>query len=97
MLACPLKTQPTVFGLAPANWTGGFEPLASGKESTRDRVFCLDQFFCRGARQERAGIDIVSDGEQRRKSYLTHITMQLEGIDYEKLDKAFQKWVDNLR
>jgi 5-methyltetrahydropteroyltriglutamate--homocysteine methyltransferase len=34
--------------------------------------------------QERAGIDIVTDGEQRRKSYLTHITMQLEGIDYEK-------------
>ncbi len=34
--------------------------------------------------QERAGVDIISDGEQRRKSYLTHITMQLEGIDYEK-------------
>ncbi|HJP14752.1 MAG: 5-methyltetrahydropteroyltriglutamate--homocysteine methyltransferase [Nitrospinota bacterium] len=32
--------------------------------------------------QERAGIDIISDGEQRRKSYLTYITMQLSGIDY---------------
>ena len=34
--------------------------------------------------QERAGIDIISDGEQRRKSYLTHITMQLDGIDYNR-------------
>ena len=27
--------------------------------------------------QERAGIDIISDGEQRRKSYLTCITTRL--------------------
>lgn len=34
--------------------------------------------------QERAGIDIITDGEQRRKSYLAHITMQLSGIDYKR-------------
>ena len=35
--------------------------------------------------QERAGVDIISDGEQRRKSYLTHVTMQFDGYDYENL------------
>ncbi|WP_179137018.1 hypothetical protein [Candidatus Entotheonella palauensis] len=40
--------------------------------------------------QERVGIDIVSDGEMRRKSYLTYITMRLEGFDYETLA---EKWI----
>ena len=44
--------------------------------------------------QETAGIEIVSDGEKRRKSYLTHITSQLEGFDYQKLTK---KWTRNRR
>lgn len=35
--------------------------------------------------QERAGIDIISDGEQRRKSYLTYVTMRLDGFDYQHL------------
>ncbi|MEM8973827.1 MAG: hypothetical protein AAGD43_17345, partial [Pseudomonadota bacterium] len=35
--------------------------------------------------QVHAGIDIVSDGEQRRTSYLTYITSQLDGFDYETL------------
>ena len=37
--------------------------------------------------QERSGIDIVSDGEQRRKSWLTYVTMQFDGYDYENLVK----------
>lgn len=44
--------------------------------------------------QENAGIDIVSDGEQRRSSYLTYITMRLDGFDYETLTK---KWTRNKR
>ena len=44
--------------------------------------------------QERAGIDIISDGEQRRSSYLTYITQRLDGIDYETLGK---KWTRNRR
>ena len=44
--------------------------------------------------QIHAGIDLVSDGEQRRKSYLTHITMRLDGFDYETLAK---KWTRNRR
>ena len=44
--------------------------------------------------QERAGIDIVSDGEQRRKSYVTYVTGRLEGFDYEVLAK---KWTRNNR
>ena len=40
--------------------------------------------------QERAGIDIISDGELRRKSYLTYVTTRLEGMDYESLG---EKWI----
>src|ERR1700735_3903014 len=34
--------------------------------------------------QERAGLDIISDGEQRRESYSNHFATALEGIDIEK-------------
>jgi 5-methyltetrahydropteroyltriglutamate--homocysteine methyltransferase len=40
--------------------------------------------------QEHAGIDIISDGEQRRKSYLTYLTMNMEGFDYGTLG---EKWI----
>ena len=40
--------------------------------------------------QETAGVRIISDGEQRRKSYLTHITSQLGGFDYES---RAEKWI----
>ena len=40
--------------------------------------------------QETAGVRIISDGEQRRKSYLTHITSQLGGFDYEN---RAEKWI----
>jgi 5-methyltetrahydropteroyltriglutamate--homocysteine methyltransferase len=36
--------------------------------------------------QERAGIDIVSDGEQRRKNYVTYITAAMGGFDYQNFD-----------
>lgn len=35
--------------------------------------------------QERAGIDIVSDGEQRREHYLTHLSENMGGFDYKNL------------
>ncbi len=35
--------------------------------------------------QERAGIDIISDGEQRREHYLTHFTKKISGFDYTTL------------
>ncbi len=44
--------------------------------------------------QEHAGVDIISDGEQRRKSYLTHLTMNMEGFDYGQLA---EKWIRNRR
>ncbi|MCZ6875972.1 MAG: hypothetical protein O7G88_20985, partial [bacterium] len=40
--------------------------------------------------QERIGLDIISDGELRRKSYLTYITMRLQGFDYQTLAA---KWI----
>ena len=41
-----------------------------------------------------AGIDIISDGEQRRTSYLTYITQKLTGFDY---DNLAEKWTRNGR
>lgn len=32
--------------------------------------------------QEHAGVEIISDGEQRRGNYVTHLTMNMEGFDY---------------
>lgn len=40
--------------------------------------------------QEQAGVDLISDGEQRRKSYMTHLTMNMDGFDYETLG---EKWI----
>ena len=39
--------------------------------------------------QSHAGVDIITDGEQRRKSYVTHVVMNLDGFDYQQLTK---KW-----
>src|SRR5215470_9368664 len=36
--------------------------------------------------QESAGIEIVSDGEQRRKNYVTHLTAAMGGFDYATFD-----------
>lgn len=35
--------------------------------------------------QEQAGIDLVSDGEQRREYYITYVTRALAGLDYKNL------------
>ncbi len=40
------------------------------------------------------GIDIISDGEQRRTSYVTYVTSRLDGFDYDVLAK---KWTRNRR
>ena len=40
--------------------------------------------------QETAGVRIISDGEQRRKTYLTYVTSQMGGFDYETLA---EKWI----
>jgi len=40
--------------------------------------------------QESAGVRIISDGEQRRKTYLTSVTSRLGGFDYETLA---EKWI----
>src|SRR6266566_3817251 len=43
------------------------------------------------ADQERAGIDIVSDGEQRRESYSNHFATALEGIDSDNPGRAISR------
>tara|TARA_B100000989_G_scaffold141792_1_gene105562 strand:- start:2919 stop:3353 length:435 start_codon:yes stop_codon:yes gene_type:complete len=35
--------------------------------------------------QEKAGLDIITDGEQRRKNYVTYLTSNMNGFDYEEL------------
>jgi 5-methyltetrahydropteroyltriglutamate--homocysteine methyltransferase len=35
--------------------------------------------------QEKAGLDIISDGEQRRTNYVTHLTKNMGGFDYSDL------------
>ena len=44
--------------------------------------------------QVTAGIDIISDGEQRRKSWMTYVTARMEGFDY---DNLVEKWTRNRR
>ena len=41
--------------------------------------------------QERAGIDIVSDGEQRRESYSNHFATALDGVDIENPGTAVSR------
>jgi 5-methyltetrahydropteroyltriglutamate--homocysteine methyltransferase len=41
--------------------------------------------------QERAGIDIVSDGEQRRESYSNHFATALDGIDVDNPGTAINR------
>src|SRR5260370_26754338 len=41
--------------------------------------------------QERAGIDIVSDGEQRRESYSNHFATALEGLDTDNPGRAMSR------
>ena len=35
--------------------------------------------------QENAGLDIITDGEQRRKNYVTYLTSNMSGFDYTEL------------
>jgi 5-methyltetrahydropteroyltriglutamate--homocysteine methyltransferase len=57
-------------------WTLDGEALARAKDDAARVAIRV---------QERAGIDIVSDGEQRREHYLTHLTHNMEGFDYREL------------
>jgi 5-methyltetrahydropteroyltriglutamate--homocysteine methyltransferase len=65
--------------LAPANqlwapWLLDGEKLAEGKRDAV-RLALFDQ--------ERAGIDIVSDGEQTRRHFVTTLIENLEGVDFQ--------------
>ena len=61
----------------PGNWMVDNESLL--KEAMDDATRLVLQ------EQERAGIDVVSDGEQRRKNYVIHHTSHMSGFDYETL------------
>ena len=60
----------------PGAWTLDGEALARAKDDAARVAIRV---------QERAGIDTVSDGEQRREHYLTHLTQNMDGFDYRNL------------
>jgi len=68
-----------------ADWLFSGESLKEAQDDAT-RLTLHDQIH--------AGIDVVSDGEQRRSSYLTYVTSRLQGFDYSSLAK---KWTRNRR
>jgi 5-methyltetrahydropteroyltriglutamate--homocysteine methyltransferase len=76
--------------------SGRFPPRTRAKELWR-----VDEAFLREAQddatriaiqdQERAGLDIVSDGEIRRESYSNHFATALDGIDLDNPGKALDR------
>lgn len=81
----PLNAQGKQVHGAGASWAFAGETLDAAQNDAV-RVAIHDQ--------ENAGIDILSDGEQRRKSYVTYVTERLEGFDYRQPTK---KWTRNRR
>jgi 5-methyltetrahydropteroyltriglutamate--homocysteine methyltransferase len=63
-------------------WRVG-ESLLAGAQDDATRLAILDQ--------ERAGLDIVSDGEIRRESYSNHFATALEGIDLDNPGTALDR------
>lgn len=59
-----------------ADWMLEGEPLKAAQDDAV-RLAIRDQ--------EKAGLDIISDGEQRRKSWLAYVTLRLDGYDYDNL------------
>ena len=81
----PLNTKGKQVHGKGANWQFEGEKLETALDDAT-RLTVHDQIV--------AGIDIISDGEQRRTSYLTYITSKLSGFDYETLA---EKWTRNNR
>jgi len=104
-MASPLPLFPcTIVGSYPQpDWlidrqklSGRFPPRTRAKELWR-----VDEEFLRQAQddatriaiqdQERAGLDIVSDGEIRRESYSNHFATALDGIDLDNPGQALDR------
>jgi 5-methyltetrahydropteroyltriglutamate--homocysteine methyltransferase len=81
----PLNTKGKQVHGKGANWQFKGEILEAALDDAT-RLTVHDQII--------AGIDIISDGEQRRTSYLTYITSKLSGFDY---DNLAEKWTRNNR
>lgn len=81
----PLNTKGKQVHGKGANWQFEGEILEAALDDAT-RLTVHDQII--------AGIDIITDGEQRRTSYLTYITSKLSGFDY---DNLAEKWTRNNR
>lgn len=60
----------------PGDWQLEGESLALAQDDATRAVL---------REQERAGVDVVSDGEQRRKNYIVHHASLMNGFDYQTL------------
>src|SRR6202790_3630320 len=72
---------------------GRFPPRVPAKELWRVGAEWLDEAQDDATRlairdQERAGLDIVTDGEMRRESYSNRFATALEGVDIDKIGRA---------
>ena len=75
------------------NLAGRFPPRVRAKELWRIAPEWLEQAqddatLIAIRAQERAGLDIVTDGEMRRESYSNRFATALEGVDIDNPDRA---------
>jgi 5-methyltetrahydropteroyltriglutamate--homocysteine methyltransferase len=101
----PTKLLPTslVGSYAQPDWlidrkklAGGFPPRVRAKELWRVAAEFLDQAqddatLIAIREQERAGLDIITDGEMRRESYSNRFATALEGVDIDNPGTALDR------
>src|SRR5262249_21837186 len=78
------------------NLAGRFPPRVRARELWRIGPEFLDQAqddatLLAIRDQERAGLDIITDGEQRRESYSNRLANALEGVDIDNPGTAFDR------
>src|SRR5262245_57329791 len=79
-----------------SNLAGRFPPRVRARELWPVTSQCLDQAQDAATLlairdQERAGIDIVTDGEMRRESYSNRFATALEGVDIDNPGSALDR------
>jgi len=102
-MALPLLPTSLVGSYAQPDWlidrknlAGRFPPRVRAKELWRVAPEFLDQAqddatLIAISEQERAGLDIITDGEQRRESYSNRFATALEGVDIDNPGTALDR------
>ena len=99
----PLIPTSVVGSYVQPDWLIDRDTLASGSppRSRRGDLWRVDETWLTQAQndatllairdQERAGIDIITDGEMRRESYSNHFATALDGLDKQKTGTAISR------